>query len=130
MDYQPGQQVLIIVKDPDKLAPHNLEPYQIETVHVNGTVIIEQPPIFLNALTFNGSDFITPIKGHPYLGCALGCRVGPARWLWFPLTTPSCLTTVIPTASPSPLFTPPSLYIFVRDSQSWIHHPCQVLKST
>ena len=42
MDYQPGQQVLIIVKDPDKLSPCNQGPYLIEAVHVNGTVTIER----------------------------------------------------------------------------------------
>ena len=42
MDYQPEQQVLIIVKDPDKLVPHTLALYQIEMVHVKGTVTIEQ----------------------------------------------------------------------------------------
>ena len=41
MDYQPGQQVLIIVKDPDKLAPQNQGPYYIKAVHVDGTVTIE-----------------------------------------------------------------------------------------
>ena len=41
MDYQPRLQVLIIVKDPDKLAPQNLGPYQIEMGHVNDTVTIE-----------------------------------------------------------------------------------------
>lgn len=44
MDYQPGQQVLVIVKDPDKLAPQNLGPCQIHTVHVNGTVVIQRVP--------------------------------------------------------------------------------------
>jgi len=44
MDYQPGQQVLIIVKDPDKLSPCNQGPYLIEAVHVNGTVTIERAP--------------------------------------------------------------------------------------
>lgn len=44
MDYQAGQQVLIIVEDPDKLAPCKLGPYWIEMVHVNGTVTIEQTP--------------------------------------------------------------------------------------
>lgn len=44
MDYQPGQQVMIIVKDPDKLAPQNEGPYCIETIHVNGMVTIERAP--------------------------------------------------------------------------------------
>ena len=42
MDYQPGQQVLIIVQDPDKLARQNQGPYRIEAVHVNGTITIER----------------------------------------------------------------------------------------
>jgi len=41
MDYQPKQQVLIIVKDPDKLAPQNQGPFCIEAVHDNGMVTIE-----------------------------------------------------------------------------------------
>ena len=43
MDYQPGQ-VLLIVKDQDKLAPRNQGPDRIEAVHVNGTVTIERAP--------------------------------------------------------------------------------------
>ena len=39
-DYQPGDEVLVLVYKPDKLDLRATGPYRIEQVHVNGTVTI------------------------------------------------------------------------------------------
>jgi hypothetical protein len=41
-DYQPGQEVLILVYQPTKTEPRAIGPFQIEQVHVNGTVTIRR----------------------------------------------------------------------------------------
>lgn len=43
-DYQPGQQILKFVYEPNKLAPRAMGPYTINTVHANGTVTIQLMP--------------------------------------------------------------------------------------
>jgi hypothetical protein len=43
-DYYPGNQVLKIVHNPDKLEPRNIGPYTIEHVHTNGTVTVRINP--------------------------------------------------------------------------------------
>jgi len=43
-DYQPGQQVLKLVADPDKLQPRYEGPYTVTTVHTNGTITIQLTP--------------------------------------------------------------------------------------
>jgi hypothetical protein len=45
-DYQPGQEVLKLVYNPDKLEPQAQGPYEIIAVHTNGTLTIH-----LNATT-------------------------------------------------------------------------------
>jgi hypothetical protein len=43
-DYQPGQEVLKLVYEPDKLAPRATGPYRIHSVHTNGTVTLQMTP--------------------------------------------------------------------------------------
>ena len=43
-DYQPNDQVLVLVYKPDKLEPHARGPYHILHTHVNGTVTIRCSP--------------------------------------------------------------------------------------
>ena len=43
-DYQPKQKVVIIHKDADKLAESTSGPFEIEKVHVNGTVTLRIAP--------------------------------------------------------------------------------------
>jgi hypothetical protein len=45
-DYQPGQEVLKLVYNPDKLEPQAQGPYEIIAIHTNGTLTIQ-----LNATT-------------------------------------------------------------------------------
>jgi len=44
-DYQPGQQVLKLTANTNKLAPQFEGPYPINTVHTNGTVKIQLTPV-------------------------------------------------------------------------------------
>ena len=41
-DYQPGQEVLVLTYQPDKMEPRATGPFKIATVHVNGTVTIKR----------------------------------------------------------------------------------------
>jgi hypothetical protein len=41
-DYQPGQEVLVLVYQPTKDEPRAIGPFTIERVHVNGTVTIRR----------------------------------------------------------------------------------------
>ena len=43
-DYQPNDQVLVLVYKPDKLEPHAHGPYCIVHTHVNGTITIRRSP--------------------------------------------------------------------------------------
>ena len=43
-DYQPNDQVLVLVYKPDKLEPRARGPYRILHTHVNGTVTIRRSP--------------------------------------------------------------------------------------
>ena len=43
-DYQPNDQVLVLVYKPDKLEPCARGPYRILHTHVNGTVMIRRSP--------------------------------------------------------------------------------------
>lgn len=43
-DYQPGQQVLLLTYNPDKLQPRASGPYDVVAVHVNGTLTIQRLP--------------------------------------------------------------------------------------
>ena len=43
-DYQPNQEVLKLVYEPDKLAPRATGPYRIHSVHTNGTLTIQTTP--------------------------------------------------------------------------------------
>jgi hypothetical protein len=40
-DYQPGQEVLKLVYNPDKLEPQAQGPYEIIAIHTNGTLTIQ-----------------------------------------------------------------------------------------
>lgn len=42
LDYQPGQEVLVLTYQPDKMEPRATGPFRIATVHVNGTVTIQR----------------------------------------------------------------------------------------
>jgi len=44
-DYQPGQQVLKLVANPNKLAPRYDGPYPLASVHTNGTVRLQLTPV-------------------------------------------------------------------------------------
>jgi len=44
-DYQPGQQVLKLIANPNKLAPQFEGPFPIITVHTNGTVKLQITPV-------------------------------------------------------------------------------------
>jgi len=50
-DYHIGDQVLKLIYKPDKLAPRATGPYQIETVHTNGTVTIHLDPITIECIS-------------------------------------------------------------------------------
>ncbi len=43
-DYQPGQKVLKVAVNPNKLDPQYEGPYSIATVHTNGTVRLQLTP--------------------------------------------------------------------------------------
>jgi hypothetical protein len=43
-DYQPNQEVLKLEYKPDKLAPRATGPYQITSIHTNGTITIQLTP--------------------------------------------------------------------------------------
>ena len=57
-DYQPGDEVLIRVKDPSKLDARQIGPFVIEQVHTNGTVTIARGP--------NVYERINVRRLHPY----------------------------------------------------------------
>lgn len=42
LDYQPGQEVLVLTYQPDKMEPRATGPFKIASVHVNGTVTIQR----------------------------------------------------------------------------------------
>ena len=42
LDYQPGQEVLVLAYHPDKTEPRATGPFKIASVHVNGTVTIQR----------------------------------------------------------------------------------------
>ena len=44
-DYQPNQQVLKLVHEPDKLAPRATGPFRIHSVHTNGTLTLQISPL-------------------------------------------------------------------------------------
>lgn len=44
MDYQPGQQVLVLKYNPSKLEDKAIGPFTIHQIHVNGTVTIQRTP--------------------------------------------------------------------------------------
>ena len=50
-DYNIGDQVLKLSYKPDKLAPRATSPYQIETVHTNGTVTIHLNPVTIERIS-------------------------------------------------------------------------------
>ena len=49
-DYQAGQEVLLLVPDPDKLEPRAIGPFTIHQVHTNGTVSILRNPHVLERI--------------------------------------------------------------------------------
>ena len=57
-DYQPGDEVLIRVKDPSKLEARQIGPFVIKQVHTNGTVTIARGP--------NVYERINVRRLHPY----------------------------------------------------------------
>jgi hypothetical protein len=57
-DYQPGDQVLIRVKDPSKLEARQIGPFTVEQVHTNGTLTISRGP--------NVFERINIRRIHPY----------------------------------------------------------------
>ena len=49
-DYQPGDEVLKLVPDPNKLEPRAVGPYPIVRTHVNGTLTIRLSPLVTERL--------------------------------------------------------------------------------
>ena len=49
-DYQPNDQVLVLVYKPDKLEPRARGPYRILHTHVNGTVTIWRSPTVMERI--------------------------------------------------------------------------------
>jgi hypothetical protein len=43
-DYQPGQEVLMLQYEPNKLEPQATGPYRVNAVHMNGTITIQLTP--------------------------------------------------------------------------------------